>query len=158
MEGLVSKGEFLGRMRSARAELNEALSGLTEDQITNDIVLGEWTIKDTLAHLGAWENEAALSVERAARGEAVGPLINEGVDEWNERRVAERRRLPLVDVMQEFNDARDRLLAALEVWPEDSVPLGPDGWDATAELWWLTEHDAEHLDAIQAYRTRLAAK
>lgn len=151
----MSKGEFLGRMRAARAELNEALSGLTEDQITHDIVLGEWTIKDILAHLGAWENETALSVERAARGETVGPLINESVDEWNERRVAERRRLPLVDVMQEFNDARDRLLTALDAWPSETVPLGPGGWDATAQLWWLTEHDVEHLDVIVAYRKRL---
>ncbi len=152
----MSKGEFLGRMRSARAEMNEALSGLTEDQITHDVVLGEWSIKDILAHLGAWENEAALSVERAARGEAVGPLINESVDEWNERRVAERRRLPLVDVMQEFNDARDRLMAALEAWPSGAAPLGPGDWVATAELWWLTEHDAEHLDVIQGYRKRIA--
>ncbi len=152
----VSKREFLERMQAARAELNEALSGLTEEQITQDIVAGEWSVKDILAHLAAWQNESVLLVERAARGEAVGPMINESVDDWNLRRVVERRRLPLVDVMQEFNDAHDRLIAALERWPEDHVPLGPGGWDQTSELWWLTEHDREHLGAIQAYRQRLA--
>lgn len=152
----MSKAEFLERMRSARAALDEAISGLTEDQITQDIVAGEWTVKDILGHLGAWESEAALNVERAAHGEDEGPAIRESVDEWNAQRVVERRRLPLVDVIQEFNDSRDRLLAALEVWPGDAVPLGPAGWDETARLWWLTEHDREHLDAIQTYRARLA--
>ncbi|HLZ22600.1 MAG TPA: maleylpyruvate isomerase N-terminal domain-containing protein [Ktedonobacterales bacterium] len=151
----MSKAEFLKRMRTARIALDDAVSGLTEDQITYDIVAGEWTVKDVLAHLGAWENEAALMVERAARGEDEGPGIAESVDEWNARRVSERRRLPLVEVMQEFNDARDRLLAALEEWPDDSAPLGPDGWDESARLWWLTEHDFEHLGAVQIYRARL---
>jgi uncharacterized damage-inducible protein DinB len=103
----VSKQEFLERMRAARAELNEAISGLSEDQIGQDIVAGEWTVKDILSHLAAWENETLLTVGRAARGEADGPIINESVDEWNAARVAERRRLPLVDVMQEFNDVHD---------------------------------------------------
>ncbi|MGH2514404.1 MAG: maleylpyruvate isomerase N-terminal domain-containing protein [Ktedonobacterales bacterium] len=152
----MSKAEFMERMRTAREALDEAISGLTEDQITQDIVAGEWTVKDILAHLGAWENEAALMVERAARGEDEGPAIAESVDEWNGRRVSERRRLPLVDVMQEFNEARDRLLTALGAWPEESAPLGPGAWDESARLWWLTEHDREHVGAILIYRARLA--
>lgn len=152
----MSKREFLERMRGSRVELNEAVSGLTEDQITHDIVAGEWTVKDVLAHLAAWQSEALRSVERAGQGEDIGPLIAESVDEWNHRRVEERRRLPLVDVMQEFNEAHDQLMAALEQWPDDQAPLGPAGWDEDCRLWWLTEHDREHLDAIEAYRTRMA--
>jgi uncharacterized protein (TIGR03083 family) len=151
----VSKREFLERMRSARAELNAALSGLSEEQIAGDVVAGEWTVKDIVAHLAAWQVEALRAVEQAERGEEPGPMINETVDEWNARRVAERRRLPLVDVIQEFTESHDELLAALERWPEDAVPLGPGGWDEDCRLWWLTEHDREHLDAIQAYRRRL---
>lgn len=153
---VVSKREFLERVRGSRAELNEAVSGLTEDQITHDIVAGEWTVKDVLAHLAAWQIEALRCIERAGQGEDIGPLIAESVDEWNHRRVEERRRLPLVDVMQEFNEAHDQLLAALEQWPDDHAPLGPAGWDEDCRLWWLTEHDREHLDAIHAYRRRTA--
>ena len=148
----MSKREFLERMRAARADFNEAISGLTEDQITGNIVAGEWTVKDIVAHLAAWQMEALRAIEQAERGEESGPLIDESVDEWNQRRVEERRRLPLVDVIQEFTESHDELLAALERWPEDTVPLGPAGWDEDCRLWWLTEHDREHLDAIQAYR------
>ncbi len=151
----MSKQEFLERMRSNRVALNEALSGLSEEQIGQDIVSGEWTVKDILAHLAAWQNETLLSVQRAERGEQIGPMIAESVDEWNQRRVAERRRLPVMYVLQEFNAVHDDLLAALNRWPVDNVPLGPAGWDETARLWWLTEHDGEHLDAIQAYRKRI---
>ncbi len=46
------------------------------------------------------------------------------MDDWNRRRVAERRRLPLVDLSQEFNDNRDALLAAPEHCPEDGAARG----------------------------------
>jgi hypothetical protein len=151
----MSKQEFLERMRSTRVALNEAISGLSEEQIGQDLVTSEWTVKDILAHLAAWQNETLLSVQRAERGEQIGPMIAESVDEWNQRRVAERRRLPVMDVLQEFNAVHDDLLAALDRWPVDGVPLGPAGWDETARLWWLTEHDGEHLYAIQTYRKRI---
>jgi predicted RNA polymerase sigma factor len=64
--------------------------------------------------------------------------------------------LPLVDVIQEFHQAHDELLAALELWPADAVPLGPACWDETARIWWLTDHDREHLASINVYRQRLS--
>lgn len=150
----MSKQDFLARIRASRALLNEAISGLTEDQMTHDLVTPDWTVKDILAHIAAWQNEAALGMERAARGEPVGPLINESVDEWNAARVNERRRLPLVDVMEEFTSGHDRLLADLEAWPADTAPMGSGGWDETSALWWLTDHDLEHVEMIRAYRRR----
>jgi uncharacterized protein (TIGR03083 family) len=152
----MSKAEFLDRIRTARAELNEALNGMSADELAHEATMGDWSVKDMLAHLAAWTGETAMAVERAARGEEVGALITGSVDEWNARRVEERRRLPLVDVVQEFTETHDRLLAALEAAPADRVPLGPDGWDESARLWWLTEHDREHLDALKEYRGRLA--
>jgi hypothetical protein len=152
----VSKQEFLERVRAGRRDLNEAISNLTEEQMGQDLVAGEWTVKDILAHLAAWQAETRLVVLRAEAGQDVGPIINESVDEWNAARINERRRLPLVDVMQEYHSVYDELLAALDRWPADSAPLGPGGWDETARLWWLTDHDREHLEVIQAYRRRVA--
>lgn len=151
----MSKQDFLARVRAGRADLNQAISGLTEEQLTHEIVTGEWTVKDMLAHLAAWQGEARRAAERLAGGEAHPYLVEEDIDEWNARRVAERRRLPLVDVMQEFNDAHDALLASLERCPEDGGAAGPDWWEPTGPLWWLTEHDGEHLAAIQAFRQRI---
>ena len=130
----MSKEDFLERMRAGRADLNEAISNLTEDQMSQDLVTSEWTVKDVLAHLAAWQSETRLAILRAEAGEEVGPIINEGVDEWNAARVNERRRLPLVDVMQEFHAVYDELMAALARWPDDKAPLGPSGWDESAEI------------------------
>jgi tRNA nucleotidyltransferase/poly(A) polymerase len=153
----MDQAEFLERIRNGRQKLNEAISGLSEDQIANDLVTPDWALRDLLAHLAAWQGEALRWVEQAAYGEEIVPLINQSVDEWNARRVEERRRLPVVEVMQEFNENHDHLLAALEKWPADTVPLGPGMWDETANIWWLTEHDEEHLPMIADYRRRLAA-
>jgi len=151
----VSKADFLERMRSARATLNDAISGLTEDQMSQDIVAGEWSVKDIVAHLAAWQGEVVVALERVSHNDNQA-LIDESVDEWNQRRVSERRRLPLVEVIQEFHDTHDRLLALLAASAEERIPLGPAGWDETSKLWWLTEHDTEHTVAVRAYRRRLA--
>ena len=152
----MSKREFLEQMQDSRSQLNAVISGLTEDQMSQDIVAGEWTIKDILAHIAAWQSEMLIEIRRAAEGEDIGPTIEESADEWNRRRVEERRRLPLVDVMQEFGTGYDELVAALESAPEDHIPLGPGPWDATARLWWLTDHDLDHVAAIRSYRSRIA--
>jgi uncharacterized protein (TIGR03083 family) len=152
----MSKAEFLDHIKSARQEFNEAISGLSSEEMTAAGAVGDWSVKDVLAHLASWQGEAVLAIERAAHGEEVGPLLTGDQDEWNARRVEERHRLPLVDVVQEFHETHDRLLAALEAWPEDTAPLGPDGWNESARLWWLTEHDRKHLDAMREYRDRLA--
>lgn len=150
----MSKRDFLDGVRSGRAALNIAISGLTEEQLTQEIVAGDWTVKDILAHVAAWQGEALRSAKRAERGEPGGPEVEESIDEWNRRRVEERRRLPLVDVIQEFNDTYDELVRCLEGFPEDGGPVGPQSWDPTGSLWWLTEHDGEHATIITAYRQR----
>jgi len=154
---MVSKADFLERMRTARAGLNDAISGLTEDQMSQDIVAGEWSVKDIMAHLAAWQGEVVITLERVGPNDTQA-LIDESVDEWNRRRVDERRRLPLVDVIQEFQDTHDRLLTLFAGSSEERIPLGPAGWDETSKLWWLTEHDGEHTEAVRAYRRRLAAR
>ena len=153
----MSKQDFLARVRAGRAELAAAISGLTEEQLTQEIVTDKWTAKDILAHLGAWESEAVRVAEHIARGEPDNFQIDESVDEWNRRRVEERRRLPLVDVMQEFNDAHDSLLVALERCPEDGGVGGPDWWEPAGPMWWLTEHDLEHVAAIKAFQARIGS-
>ena len=152
----MSKQDFLERMRAGRADLNEAISNLTEEQMSQDLVASEWTVKDILAHLAAWQGETRLAILRAEAGEEVGPIINESVDEWNAARVNERRRLPLVDVMQEFHAVYDELMAALARLPEDKAPLGPAVGMRQRRLWWLTDHDREHVEVIQAYRRRVS--
>lgn len=151
----MSKQDFLDQMRAGRAELDAATSGMTEDQITQDIVAGEWTIKDVLAHLAAWQGEAQLAAERVAAGQPDEYLIEEDIDAWNQRRVEERRRLPLVDVMQEFNETYEGLLAALNQCPDGAPPNCPNLWEPDGNLSWLTWHSGEHAEIIRAYRERV---
>ena len=64
----MNKTEFLERVRAARQELNEAISGLSADELTQEGAVGGWSVKDVLAHITAWQGEATLAVERVARG------------------------------------------------------------------------------------------
>ena len=49
------KSELVAKLTANRDELLNLFSGLTEDQLTNIPVVGEWTIKDAIGHVSYWE-------------------------------------------------------------------------------------------------------
>jgi uncharacterized damage-inducible protein DinB len=49
------KQELLDDLEAARAELLLAIKGLSEEQMLHPGVVGEWSVKDTLSHIVAWD-------------------------------------------------------------------------------------------------------
>jgi len=52
-----NKQELLDDLKVARAELLSAIEGLSEQETVCPGVVGEWSVKDTLAHIAAWDKE-----------------------------------------------------------------------------------------------------
>jgi hypothetical protein len=52
---IVTKAELLAEIRLQRRRLETNLASLTADERCRPGVCGEWSIKDILAHLQAWE-------------------------------------------------------------------------------------------------------
>ena len=50
-----SKAEFLNDIQVERKRLERNLNNLTAIDMTQQGVVGEWSVKDVLAHLVAWE-------------------------------------------------------------------------------------------------------
>jgi hypothetical protein len=104
-------------IQSARKELESVLEGLDEAQMTEVPVQGEWTIKDILVHIAAWERLAADRIKAARSGSALHyPVIqgDQDADAFNARVYTESRTKSLAEVQIEFETAHQALLNQVE--------------------------------------------
>ncbi len=156
--GEMTKARLLELVRTGRLGLEATVAKLDEERLTRPGTVGEWSAKDTLAHIAAWERHL-IALLRASRGEAEWPEPihgSEDVDRFNARVRAEARDLPLAEVRAEFAEAHEAALR--EVASLDEGALLEPGRFARLEgapLWRNVEADTyghyrEHLPALRA--------
>jgi hypothetical protein len=151
-------------IQTSRAALDNLVASLDEKSITVPGVEGEWSIKDILAHLAAWEArltvwlEAALRGERAARPEP--GLTWDAMDALNEQTYRANRDLPLTAVLRQAREIHVRLLQTVQACLGQLSPAdferAPDGDGDEAPLKFQIaantyEHYEEHVANIQAW-------
>jgi hypothetical protein len=113
----MDKDEFVHRIRSDRARLDEVLSRIDDDGLMRSPA-GAWTGKDQLAHLSAWHRVALARVLGRREGEMFGwpDGSYEGLDtdQLNERFREQFRDRSLDEIRKEFADSYDELVDAIE--------------------------------------------
>src|SRR5688572_20829237 len=80
--------ETIARIETAWQELQEALAGLSDAELSRPGVGGDWSVKDVLAHIAFWHEHMVDVATRRAVGEDVGAP---DVDALNERVADERQ-------------------------------------------------------------------
>lgn len=144
---------LLARLAAGRAELLTVLLELDAGVLTQEPFLGQWTVKDTLAHIAAWDHWEHRQMRRMLGDE---PPEDVAVDSFNALVVAEWRDRPLADVVRELQDARSSWTAWLGDLTDEvffqSRPFHDWDWafPNCLEIQW--EHDAEHTAQIAAWR------
>ena len=85
-----------------------------------------WSIKDALAHIAAWEIEAARIVKEIQSGAWKPQRMNqEMIDEFNRRAVESRRERSFPQVREEFDAAHaemERIITSLPDEVDESTP------------------------------------
>ena len=151
------KDELLAAMQASRAELQAALAGLTEEQMQDPGVMGDWTVKDLLSHLTAWEAEAVTLLAKARTGKQhPASRRQKEIDELNARWYKENKSRPLERVLADHAGVRKQMLRQLEGL-SDAELNQPRPWlKNQALLEWVKgdtfEHEAEHLPFLRAWR------
>jgi hypothetical protein len=150
LRALTTNQQLLTELVSSRGILLDAVDNLSDKQMVLPINDG-WSIKDHLIHVTVWDEMRFFEISRIARGgQASFPDI-EDVDWLNEPTVAMRRKLSLKQVIWDLAYARDLVLQAVAICPEDRLDnrffegIGLEGGAA---------HDREHADIIQAWRKK----
>lgn len=143
--------ELLEDNAVARAALLQAVDAVPAARRL-ERALGEWSLKDLMAHLAAWQDGYAQALEGVARGERpVIPGYEGSDDAFNAARVAAARELSWEQVLGQLRAARERHEAAVRglrvLDPERYAPgRTPHRLASSAN------HDREHTPEIEAWR------
>ncbi len=162
-----SKAAITARLIEERHRLEQLVAALPVAGLRERGVVGEWSVKDVLAHLADWEAHMLVWLEAARAGEAVtGPepgLSWRQLAAFNQRVYEAHRDEPLEAVLASFRDAHERFMALVAAMPEEEM-LARARYPLTASkaLYdWLVqyaEHDAWGTKRIGDWaRARAAA-
>ncbi len=144
--------KILADMTKARENLLAALEGLSNDQMTRPAV-GDWSVKDLLAHLACWDEFSLPDVRRLARGAApaLAAFDIKKVDEWNAMLMSLRRHFSLGQARNELEICRQMLLDAVAELPDSALAEGQFGRNLLSIS---AFHDKEHEEDIRNWRKR----
>jgi hypothetical protein len=148
------KDEFLANVGSTWGELEQVLAKLSEAQMLLRGEYGEWTGKDTLAHVTWYENEMVGILETRTFGGS--ELWELPLQERNAAIFAAARDKPLKEVVTAFHTVHQRLVSLLETLSEADLadprrfagmPLDWQPWQVIASNTY--EHYPEHAQQIR---------
>jgi hypothetical protein len=102
---------------------NESYSGLSDVQLMEPGVTGAWSVRDILAHVTTWEEEALKHLPLILKG--VRPprysVQYGGIDAFNARMTEQKRSLSLSEVRAQLAATHGRLADFIQSAPEHQV-------------------------------------
>jgi len=120
MTAPTTKQQLLDQVQRERKLWGELLAEIGPERMELPGVTGDWTIKDTIAHITAWWRREVGVLAAVRRGErpldhppqSNVPIINEWVHRTNRDR-------PLADVLRDAEDVWRQYIETLRELPED---------------------------------------
>lgn len=152
MRGLTLHQQLVTQLDHAAERVRASVDGLTDEQASRPAADG-WSVKDQLTHMTFWHEMRFFEISRIARGGRAGfqETSEEGVKHLNEQNAANRRSLPLQQVIADLDFAREMVKQAVIAAPEDRLDqslyeeIGIEGGAA---------HEMEHAALITAWRQK----
>jgi uncharacterized protein (TIGR03083 family) len=150
------KTEILEQVSATHLLLEAHISALSEAQMLQPGVNGQWTVKDVLAHITWWEQHL---LHRLKTGQ--DNLFQEGIsmqaatDKANDSIYADNRSRPLAEILEEFQASYQQVLTALEALSEEAVSQA-EIYDIIA--WDTFRHYPEHTAMLQAWMASGASR
>jgi Mycothiol maleylpyruvate isomerase N-terminal domain len=113
---------LLATLDAAWAAFHASYAGLPDAQLLEPGVVGEWSVKDVLAHVSTWEEEALAHLPVIAAGGTPPRYVTYGgIDAFNARMSARKRDLPLSDVRRMLDETHRRLVDLVRRAPEEQL-------------------------------------
>ena len=158
----MTKDELINQIETEWANLQSSLDGLTEAQMHQPGVVGEWSIKDVLAHITAWQTRLITAMFKAEKG--FTPYTTDGditVDQLNAQFYQEMKDRSFDQVWDDLDSSYHQILTRLGNWKEQDL------FDPKRFKWMegqpfaeniagdSYEHYAEHVAQIREWRKRV---
>lgn len=161
----LDKVKLLELIRVEYDFVRRTLALMSPQQMEIPDVQGPWSVKDTLAHLTAWERRLLRWYQEADSGQV--PAVPEpgktwaDLDEINDRTYREDKDRPLQDVLDDFHAVHAEVVRLVEGQIEDDIfSLGRfEGLFREPPIGLIAHntylHFDEHLRPVRAWLARL---
>ena len=102
-------------------ELLGSIEGMPDDEMLEPGVVERWSVKDVLAHVTTWEEEALKHLPGIARGEPQQRYkdVYGGLNAFNALKFAENQNRSLGEVRERLHTTHQRLIEYLETAPDE---------------------------------------
>lgn len=114
------RNQLLKRLDKTWQNFLESYAGLTDAQLLIGGVTGKWSVRDIVAHVTTWEEEALQHLAEILR--AIRPprysLTYGGIDAFNAIMTEKKKGLSLEEVFRQMTETHRRLIDFLETVPE----------------------------------------
>jgi hypothetical protein len=148
----MKKERLITKIENSWMAFMESFAGLTDDMLMEPGVVGYWSVRDVLAHISTWEEEAIKVFILILDGKPV-PLYRRygGIDAFNAREQERKRYLTLEQVKDELAATHQRLLQMLKETDESVYSI--DKRLAKRFRYDTFGHYLEHADQIKKWRS-----
>ena len=142
----MDKTTLMNTIQSEYAKLETLIAPLSEAQLSNEPADGEWSIKDIMAHVAAWEQICARWLEEFQRG--ITPRPTERVEIGsNERIYREYHDLSLAQVREFFQEAHQQFLQQVN---QLTQAMSEEDLNASGRYAWTKDWPGYSLIAVIA--------
>ena len=148
----MKKQSLLDTLDKAWQQFKESRLGLTETQLTQPGVIGEWSVKDVIGHVTTWEEEALKALPLILQGRKL-PRYKDlygGLNAFNALMTEKKRSLTLSDILKLSETTHQKLIAYISNAPEEMFAT-ETRFRRRIRLDTYS-HYPEHTKAIQAWR------
>lgn len=117
----MTKDQLLKKIENAWREFTGSYDGLSETQMLQSGVTGDWSVKDIVAHVTLWEGEALKHLPDIVKGKTPPKysVTHGGINAFNALMTERKRGLPLADILKEQQKMHRRLLAYVSTLPDE---------------------------------------
>jgi hypothetical protein len=117
----MEREQLLKHLDKAWAAIKESYAGLSDSQLTEPGVTGHWSVKDILAHVTTWEEEALQYLPLIIKGGRPPrySIKYGGINGFNAQMTAQKRGLSLSDVLRQLDETHRRLIDYVQSVPEE---------------------------------------
>jgi DinB family protein len=155
---LVERERLLSRLHTAWRDFQDSYAGLSEAELLEPGVTGCWSVRDIIAHVTWWEEEALKHLPLIITGGRPPrySVTYGGIDAFNAWMTHQRQDLSLEEVLREHGEVHRDLLAFIEKAPADEI-AGETRFRRRLRLD-TYGHYPKHARAIRAWRTQRATR
>lgn len=120
-----TKKDLIETAQKERTDLEELLATLTPKQMTQPNMIGEWAVKDVLAHLIEWEGMVLQWYETGKKGKT--PAVPSAEYNWgqlpalNHAIFLKHRDKSLIEIQKNFKASYKKVLKTIENIPEKEL-------------------------------------